>query len=199
MALDSDARARVVLFLTEFSEAADEARKPQPDDWTTRAACRDLDPDMYFVQGAEKGRAVRVCVGCPVWIECLSDALDNQVKFGVWGGMTERERRRLLRRRPDVASWRDLLSAARNGAIGAGMLPEPYPSPVATLTLPNVDIHVVPCGAIDVTLFSAVLVDAILLLHATVHRIDDVIEVSSSPDEKDRELASMRLSRWLHD
>jgi WhiB family redox-sensing transcriptional regulator len=52
-------------------------------------------------------------MGCPVRTECLSDALDNQVEFGVWGGMTERERRALLRRRPDVASWRELLDSAR--------------------------------------------------------------------------------------
>jgi WhiB family redox-sensing transcriptional regulator len=45
--------------------------------------------------------------------ECLSDALDNRVEFGVWGGMTERERRALLRRRPEVSSWRQLLDSAR--------------------------------------------------------------------------------------
>ena len=51
--------------------------------------------------------------GCPVRTECLADALDNRVEFGVWGGMTERERRALLRRRPDVTSWRKLLETAR--------------------------------------------------------------------------------------
>ncbi|HZG93587.1 MAG TPA: WhiB family transcriptional regulator, partial [Mycobacteriales bacterium] len=50
--------------------------------------------------------------------ECLSDALDNQVEFGVWGGMTERERRALLRRRPNVKSWRALLKAARDDHAG---------------------------------------------------------------------------------
>ena len=45
-------------------------------------------------------------MGCPVRTECLADALDNRVEFGVWGGMTERERRALLRRRPE----RDLLA-----------------------------------------------------------------------------------------
>jgi WhiB family redox-sensing transcriptional regulator len=44
--------------------------------------------------------------------ECLADALDNRVEFGVWGGLTERERRALLRRRPNVTSWQSLLSAA---------------------------------------------------------------------------------------
>jgi WhiB family redox-sensing transcriptional regulator len=45
--------------------------------------------------------------------ECLADALDYRIEFGVWGGMTERERRALLRRRPDVISWRELLEHAR--------------------------------------------------------------------------------------
>jgi WhiB family redox-sensing transcriptional regulator len=44
--------------------------------------------------------------------ECLAEALDNQIEWGVWGGMTERERRALLRRRPN-ASWRAVLEAAR--------------------------------------------------------------------------------------
>ena len=52
-------------------------------------------------------------MGCPVRTECLADALDNRIEFGVWGGMTERERRALLRRRPHVTSWRRLLETAR--------------------------------------------------------------------------------------
>jgi WhiB family redox-sensing transcriptional regulator len=54
-----------------------------------------------------------VCLGCPVRMECLAEALDNKIEFGVWGGMTERERRALLRRRPDVDSWIELLDNAR--------------------------------------------------------------------------------------
>jgi WhiB family redox-sensing transcriptional regulator len=86
-------------------------------DWTTRAACRDSDPDELFVQGAAQNRAKTRCFGCVVRTECLADALDNRVEFGVWGGMTERERRALLRRRPDVASWRVLLESARAEAL----------------------------------------------------------------------------------
>ena len=82
-------------------------------DWTARAACRDLDPDELFVQGAAQNRAKSLCLACVVRTECLADALDNNIEFGVWGGMTERERRALLRRRPDVASWRRLLEDAR--------------------------------------------------------------------------------------
>ncbi len=82
-------------------------------DWTTRAACREIDPDELFVQGAEQNKAKTRCFGCVVRTECLADALDNRVEFGVWGGMTERERRALLRRRPEVTSWRALLETAR--------------------------------------------------------------------------------------
>lgn len=82
-------------------------------DWTINAACGSADPDQLFVTGAAQNRAKTVCSGCPVRLECLSDALDNAVEFGVWGGMTERERRALLRRRPDVTSWRELLEQAR--------------------------------------------------------------------------------------
>lgn len=81
-------------------------------DWTTRAACRGTDPDALFVQGAAQNRAKAVCLGCPVRAECLADALDNRVEFGVWGGLTERERRALLRRRPNVTSWQRLLCTA---------------------------------------------------------------------------------------
>jgi WhiB family transcriptional regulator, redox-sensing transcriptional regulator len=82
-------------------------------DWTAAAACLGADPDALFVQGAEQQQAKIVCQRCPVRTECLADALDNRVEFGVWGGMTERERRALLRRRPNVTSWRRLLDAAR--------------------------------------------------------------------------------------
>ena len=82
-------------------------------DWTARSACKTSDPDDLFVSGAAQNRAKVVCLGCPVRTECLSDALDNRVEFGVWGGMTERERRALLRRRPEVSSWRQLLDSAR--------------------------------------------------------------------------------------
>lgn len=82
-------------------------------EWADHAACRDGDPDALFVQGAAQNRAKAICMGCPVRTECLADALDHRIEFGVWGGMTERERRALLRRRPDVGSWRRLLESAR--------------------------------------------------------------------------------------
>ncbi|MFC8191733.1 WhiB family transcriptional regulator [Cellulomonas sp. NPDC057328] len=79
--------------------------------WTARAACGSgkLAPDALFVEGSAQRDARAVCQGCPVRLDCLADALDSRADFGVWGGMTERERRALLRRRPDVVSWRDEL------------------------------------------------------------------------------------------
>lgn len=96
-------------------------------EWTSRAACRGIDPDRLFVQGAAQNRAKAICAACPVRTECLADALDNRIEFGVWGGMTERERRALLRRRPDVGSWQVLLQSARETHSGAAL--------VATATL----------------------------------------------------------------
>ncbi len=74
-------------------------------DWASRGACRTADPDTLFVQGAAQNRVKTVCMSCPVRTECLADALDNRIEFGVWGGMTERERRALLKRYPDVTAW----------------------------------------------------------------------------------------------
>ncbi|TXH39614.1 MAG: WhiB family transcriptional regulator [Actinobacteria bacterium] len=89
-------------------------------DWITQSACRDQDPDALFVQGAAQNRAKQVCGGCVVRVECLADALDNRIEFGVWGGMTERERRALLRRRPEVLSWTNLLMSARERCDNSG-------------------------------------------------------------------------------
>jgi WhiB family redox-sensing transcriptional regulator len=78
------------------------------EDWTLRAKCRGLE-DALFPEASEQKRARGVCAGCPVRSECLAEALDNRIEWGVWGGMTERERRQLLRRHTDVRSWRTLL------------------------------------------------------------------------------------------
>ena len=82
------------------------------DDWAPSALCRQAQPDQLFVRGAEQNNAKKLCGGCPVRTECLAEALDNEIEWGVWGGMTERERRALLRRRK-VSSWREVLETAR--------------------------------------------------------------------------------------
>ena len=79
-------------------------------DWTEQASCRGRTDEM-FPEPSQQKRARQVCFGCPVRAQCLAEALDNQIEWGVWGGKTERERRLILRRRPDVGSWRALLCA----------------------------------------------------------------------------------------
>lgn len=79
--------------------------------WTALGACRQNPPDELFVEGAAQRAARQVCGDCVVRLECLVDALDSRVPFGVWGGKTERERRALLRRHPEVTSWREVLDA----------------------------------------------------------------------------------------
>lgn len=88
-------------------------------DWRHSARCRAEDPEALFVQGALQRDAREICRACPVRTECLAHALDNRIRFGVWGGMTERERRALLKRRPDVISWAALLESARRAAAAS--------------------------------------------------------------------------------
>ncbi|WP_444962019.1 WhiB family transcriptional regulator [Nocardiopsis sp. M1B1] len=97
-----------------------------------RAKCREIDPDALFVQGAAQNRAKLICRGCPVRTQCLAEALDSRIEFGVWGGMTERERRALLRRRKDVANWYELLTSAERQyeREQAEQEPPSLPSPV---------------------------------------------------------------------
>lgn len=83
------------------------------ENWALKGSCIEAEPDALFVRGAAQQQAKQVCMSCPVIAECLADALDNRTEFGVWGGMTERERRALLKRRPGVASWRALFEADR--------------------------------------------------------------------------------------
>jgi WhiB family redox-sensing transcriptional regulator len=69
-------------------------------DWMRRGRCRDMDPAIFFPNdGVGVQVAQRICAECPVATECLEYALANRVDHGVWGGASERERRRLLRKR----------------------------------------------------------------------------------------------------
>jgi WhiB family redox-sensing transcriptional regulator len=104
-----DGGVRVLPGRQECRSEADVAREA----WVARAACRGVDPERLFVQGAAQRAATVICRHCPVQMECLADALDHRVAFGVWGGLTERERRALLRTRPDVTSWGEHLKAVR--------------------------------------------------------------------------------------
>jgi WhiB family redox-sensing transcriptional regulator len=81
--------------------------------WVSKALCRTTDADEFFVRGAAQRKAAVICRHCPVMQECGADALDNKVEFGVWGGMTERQRRALLKRHPEVVSWADFFDTRR--------------------------------------------------------------------------------------
>ena len=81
--------------------------------WVSKARCRSTDRDELFVRGAAQRKAAVICRHCPVVAECLAEALDNQIEFGVWGGMTERQRRVLLKQHPEVVSWSELFAVRR--------------------------------------------------------------------------------------
>ena len=68
--------------------------------WRRHSACRGLDPDIFYPATDEEALAAkRVCSECSVQGTCLEFALQGREKEGVWGGATEKERRRILRQR----------------------------------------------------------------------------------------------------
>jgi WhiB family redox-sensing transcriptional regulator len=78
--------------------------------WQEEANCLGVDPDLFFPErGASTREAKSVCRGCEVRSECLEYALAHGEKFGIWGGLSERERRRVRRQR----------ALDRRNAIGA--------------------------------------------------------------------------------
>jgi WhiB family transcriptional regulator, redox-sensing transcriptional regulator len=67
--------------------------------WQERALCAETDPEAFFPEkGGSTREAKKVCLGCDVRAECLEYALEHDERFGIWGGLSERERRRLKRR-----------------------------------------------------------------------------------------------------
>ncbi|MET3806910.1 hypothetical protein ABIB25_003930 [Nakamurella sp. UYEF19] len=67
-------------------------------DWHERALCAQTDPEAFFPEkGGSTREAKKICTGCEVRAECLTYALANDERFGIWGGLSERERRRLKR------------------------------------------------------------------------------------------------------
>ena len=86
------------------SRAAPKPARGRRPDWRDYAACRDADPELFFPDGdirsarARVQKAKLICRGCPVRAACLHWALANGQEAGIWGGLTEDERRRLHRR-----------------------------------------------------------------------------------------------------
>ena len=67
--------------------------------WVVFSACRDADPDFFFpATREEEEHALAICATCPVRLDCLEYALEARERFGIWGGLTEKQRKRLLRR-----------------------------------------------------------------------------------------------------
>lgn len=68
------------------------------DQWQDRALCAQTDPEAFFPEkGGSTREAKKICLGCEVRDECLEYALEHDERFGIWGGLSERERRRLKR------------------------------------------------------------------------------------------------------
>lgn len=76
-------------------------------EWQEEAACRDADPDLFYYRDMERGEhrrkrelaAKKICKSCPVLNTCAAFALDNVEVYGIWGGLTEKDRQRVLGRK----------------------------------------------------------------------------------------------------
>lgn len=93
-----------------WARSRDRMVSDEQGEWITQARCRRGDPDALFVRGAQQRKAVAVCRHCPVLEPCRVEALNNREEYGVWGGMTERQRRALLREHPHVDNWAGYLT-----------------------------------------------------------------------------------------
>ena len=93
---------------------------PDESGWQERALCAQTDPEAFFPEkGGSTREAKKICVGCEVKAECLEYALEHDERFGIWGGLSERERRRLKRRASDLFRCRRSCGGARS-RVGGG-------------------------------------------------------------------------------
>jgi WhiB family redox-sensing transcriptional regulator len=98
-----------------------------PGDWRERAACRGIESSVFFSPDKERGhararreaRAQAICRDCPVLTPCREHALAAQEPYGIWGGMTETDRRRHVNRRRRGED-RPLAPPHPRAAVGAG-------------------------------------------------------------------------------
>jgi len=98
----SDAAARPQLSLVperiELALDSVDGSFDEDDQWQERGLCAQTDPEAFFPEkGGSTREAKRICQGCEVRDRCLEYALANDERFGIWGGLSERERRRLKR------------------------------------------------------------------------------------------------------
>ena len=90
-------------WVEEVRHVAEMALVPLSDveelEWQERALCAQTDPEAFFPEkGGSTREAKKVCLSCDVRVECLEYALSQDERFGIWGGLSERERRRLKRK-----------------------------------------------------------------------------------------------------
>ena len=87
-----------VLGMTGVFDAGMDGLAIEAQTWHERALCAETDPEAFFPEkGGSTREAKKICTGCEVRAECLGYALANDERFGIWGGLSERERRRLRR------------------------------------------------------------------------------------------------------
>jgi WhiB family redox-sensing transcriptional regulator len=102
MSFGADPRRDVVTELTGDVDGAVLAEifgLPDEASWQERSLCAQTDPEAFFPEkGGSTREAKRICTGCEVRSECLEYALEHDERFGIWGGLSERERRKLKRR-----------------------------------------------------------------------------------------------------
>lgn len=85
-------------------------------DWVRQAACRGADPAIFFPGRGESTREVKaICRGCPVRAECLTYAIQHGEWHGIWGGLSEHQRRKLRARYPVDGGERDAWAASTAG------------------------------------------------------------------------------------
>ena len=90
--------------MTYFLKTVEEVITPMNLSWRQRASCRGVDPDVFYpISDEEAEEAKAICDQCQVRQPCLEYALANRERDGVWGGATERERRRIIRQRRKTA------------------------------------------------------------------------------------------------
>jgi WhiB family redox-sensing transcriptional regulator len=95
----------------------DSTEQQEAKGWQDFANCLGVDPDLFFPErGASTREAKEVCKGCVVREDCLEYALANGEKFGIWGGLSERERRRIRRQRAQARRTALEVEAASDGA-----------------------------------------------------------------------------------
>ncbi|GIG55385.1 WhiB family transcriptional regulator [Demequina activiva] len=93
---DADKPAPTLAAVVDIFDAVED---DGPLSWQERALCAQTDPEAFFPEkGGSTREAKKVCASCDVRSECLDYALANDERFGIWGGLSERERRKLKRR-----------------------------------------------------------------------------------------------------